>query len=122
MSNLHQAGRALLASISVALLAALAVVSGSAPAKAADESENPGASSIGEATDALMVNQDYACWYGSEEWTLEVRPGRPGGAPFCREVPGTTGGASREYCHRDIGRPEICPQCPNLRGNLGCRS
>jgi hypothetical protein len=122
MGTLHRAGRALQARFGIALLAALALVSGCASVDAADEPEKPGAPSIGEAKDAQVISQEkYACFNGAAPGSLVVLTGEPGGPLGCYISPERLGGSSHELCvpiSRDL---DACPDCRDLAENLECR-
>lgn len=120
MSTLHKAGRAVLSGFGIALVAALALVSGRASGDISAASEQSDEASYGEATEALLAMGRFACVTGGQfPSTLEVHD-NPGGAPSCVIVNFEEAGVDYTYCSV-AGVRRICGECTNLGNSLGCR-
>jgi hypothetical protein len=123
MSTHRKAGRALRAGFGLALVGALALVSGCGSGDAIDESGEPGEPSSGEATDALESSAPvgmYKCTLAGAliSGSLVVYPGAWGRTTcsiYAPELPGS----SSLFCSGAVPF-RACPECNDLRTSFGC--
>jgi hypothetical protein len=123
MSTLHKASRAVLSGFGIALVAALAIVSGCASGDISDASGQSNEVSYGEATEALRIGLEgsFMCDLGSRNLgTLEVNSNPGPGGPFCQIDNRVISGASSRFC-RGFPPNQVCNDCNDLGESFGCR-